>query len=103
QLIRAGLAGGKTIPATVAGHPKIFATFTAPSFGPVHHHLTGPDGRPARCHPHGQPRCARRHDPDDPAVGQPLDPAGYGYTGAVLWNALAPALWARTTVLVNRT
>ena len=36
QLIRAGLSGGKGIPATVAQHPCVFATLTAPSFGPVH-------------------------------------------------------------------
>ena len=36
QLIRAGLTGGKGIPDTVAAHPCVFATFTAPSFGPVH-------------------------------------------------------------------
>ncbi len=38
QLIRAGLTGGKGIPATVAQHPCVFATLTAPSFGPVHTH-----------------------------------------------------------------
>ena len=36
QLIRAGLAGGKGVPESVAIHPCVFATFTAPSFGPVH-------------------------------------------------------------------
>ena len=36
QLIRAGLAGGKGLPESVAIHPCVFATFTAPSFGPVH-------------------------------------------------------------------
>ncbi len=36
QLIRAGLTGGKGIPATVADHPCVFVTLTAPSFGPVH-------------------------------------------------------------------
>lgn len=36
QLVRSGLIGGKTIPASVAGHPAVFATFTAPSFGAVH-------------------------------------------------------------------
>jgi len=36
QLIRAGLTGGKGIPATVAEHPCVFVTLTAPSFGPVH-------------------------------------------------------------------
>jgi len=30
QLIKAGLAGGKGIPESVAGHPAVFATFTAP-------------------------------------------------------------------------
>ncbi|MCK1823880.1 replication initiation protein, partial [Streptomyces sp. XM83C] len=34
QLISAGLRGGKTVPDTVASHPRVFATFTAPSFGP---------------------------------------------------------------------
>ena len=35
QLILAGLRGGKGIPDTVAGHPAVFATLTAPSFGPA--------------------------------------------------------------------
>jgi hypothetical protein len=34
QLIRAGLVGGKGVPDTVATHPVVFATFTAPTFGP---------------------------------------------------------------------
>ena len=36
QLVKAGLAGGKGIPETVTAHPCVFATLTAPSFGPVH-------------------------------------------------------------------
>ena len=36
QLVRAGLAGGKGIPDTITAHPCVFATLTAPSFGPVH-------------------------------------------------------------------
>ncbi len=36
QLVRAGLSGGKGVPESVAAHPCVFATFTAPSFGPVH-------------------------------------------------------------------
>ena len=36
QLIRAGLSGGKGVPDTVASHPCVFTTLTAPSFGPVH-------------------------------------------------------------------
>ena len=34
QLIRAGLAGGKSVPDSVAGHPRVFATLTAPSLAP---------------------------------------------------------------------
>jgi hypothetical protein len=33
QLLAAGLRGGKGIPDTVAAHPRLFVTFTAPSFG----------------------------------------------------------------------
>src|SRR5262245_46361391 len=36
QIIRSGLTGGKGIPDSVATHPCVFATLTAPSFGPVH-------------------------------------------------------------------
>ena len=36
QLLAAGLKGGKGIPETVAAHPRLFVTFTAPSFGRVH-------------------------------------------------------------------
>ena len=32
QLVRAGLTGGKGLPTTVAAHPRLFVTFTAPSF-----------------------------------------------------------------------
>ncbi|HEX5878844.1 MAG TPA: replication initiator [Actinomycetota bacterium] len=33
QLLAAGLRGGKGVPETVTGHPRLFVTFTAPSFG----------------------------------------------------------------------
>ncbi|WP_434090136.1 replication initiator [Micromonospora carbonacea] len=36
QVVRCGLTGGKTIPSTLARQAVAFATFTAPSFGPVH-------------------------------------------------------------------
>ncbi len=48
HLIRAGVTGGKTVPESVAENPLVFATVTAPSFGPVHGRRDG--GR--RCHPH---------------------------------------------------
>ncbi|MER6074609.1 replication initiator protein RepSA [Streptomyces sp. NPDC001817] len=90
HLIRAGLAGNpdKDIPATVRDHPRVFATFTAPSFGPVHNR---PD--------HGVCRCGTRHAPDDSTLGTPLDPASYDYAAAVLFNNHAGELWVR---FVNR-
>ncbi|MFJ2722847.1 replication initiator protein RepSA [Streptomyces sp. NPDC087437] len=86
HLIRAGLAGDdrRDIPATVRDHPRVFATLTAPSFGPVHNR---PD--------HGTCRCGTRHAPDDPALGTALDPATYDYAGAVLFNNQAGELWMR--------
>jgi hypothetical protein len=100
QLIKAGLVGGKDVPAAVASHPKVFATFTAPGFGPVHHRILGAEGVVESCHPHGS--CRLRHRADDPDLGQPLHADTYDYVGAVLWNSLATRLWARTVQLVNR-
>ncbi len=72
-------------------HPRIFATFTAPSFGPVHNR---PGTRPCRC--------GRRHTPDDPVLGTPLNPERYDYETAVLWNAHAGMLWRRFTIHLRR-
>jgi hypothetical protein len=36
QLLAAGLRGSKGAPETVAEHPRLFVTFTAPSLGRVH-------------------------------------------------------------------
>ncbi|MGW2554825.1 replication initiator protein RepSA [Streptomyces sp. NPDC001635] len=93
HLIRAGLAGDdrRDIPATVRDHPRVFATLTAPSFGPVHN-------RPDR----GVCRCGTRHPADDPALGTALDPATYDYTGAVLFNNHAGQLWMRFTTRLRR-
>ena len=53
QLLAAGLRGGKGVPETVAAHPRLFVTFTAPSFGPVHSRKA--QGRLVYpCHPHRQ-------------------------------------------------
>ncbi|RFU82887.1 replication initiation protein [Streptomyces triticagri] len=95
QLIRAGLSGGKEISETVRTHPRVFATLTAPSFGPVHNRPGGGSKRRA-C------RCGDWHMKDDPALGMPLDPTTYDYAGAVLWNAHASALWARFTTYLRR-
>jgi len=110
QLVRAGIAGGKGTPASVDGHPMVFATFTAPSFGAVHTARTH-GGTIYPCHPaklgdhcpHGRRRgCWMRHEADDPALGQPLCADCYDVAGAVLWNATAPALWQRTTIYLHR-
>ncbi|MGW1276840.1 replication initiator [Streptomyces tsukubensis] len=91
QLISAGLCGGKGVGPEVAEHPRVFATFTAPSFGPVHN-------RPA----HGRCRCRRTHGADDPVLGTPLDTGRYDYRGAVLWNAHAGTLWGRFTTYLRQ-
>jgi hypothetical protein len=111
QLIRAGLSGGKGVPDTVASHPCVFTTLTAPSFGLVHLSREK-DGRPARCRPrrraqicpHGRRMsCGDRHARDDPQLGEPLCPDCYDYTGSVLFNACAPELWRRFTITLRRT
>jgi replication initiator protein RepSA len=107
QLIRAGVAGGKTVPASVAENPLVFATVTAPSFGPVH-------GRRAtgRCHPHagnertcehGRPRtCRALHVEDDPTLGQPICGDCYDYASHLVWQWWAPDLWRRFTIALHR-
>ncbi|MEU1594505.1 replication initiator protein RepSA [Streptomyces sp. NPDC005708] len=93
HLIRAGLAGDdrRDIPATVRDHPRVFATLTAPSFGPVHN-------RPDRgaCH------CGTHHPAGDPVLGSALDPPTYDYAGAVLFNNHAGQLWQRFTTRLRR-
>ncbi|PJN30065.1 replication initiation protein [Streptomyces sp. CB02959] len=95
HLIKAGLSGGKKVAETVRQHPRAFVTLTAPSFGPVHNRETD-NGTTLRC------RCGTHHTENDPALGTPLNPATYDYTGAVLWNAHAGALWARFTTYLRR-
>ncbi|MFF7972231.1 replication initiator protein RepSA [Streptomyces sp. NPDC007905] len=93
HLIRAGLAGDdrRDIPATVRDHPRVFATLTAPSFGPVHN-------RPDR----GTCRCGTHHPADAPTLGTPIDPATYDYAGTVLFNNHAGQLWQRFTTRLRR-
>ena len=111
QVIRTGLSGGKGIPETVASHPCVFTTLTAPSFGPVHVRREK-DGRVLRCRPRRRGRilsprpirlsCPDKHARDDPRLGEPLCPDCYDYTGAVLFNACAPELWRRFTIALRR-
>jgi hypothetical protein len=110
HLVTAGLKGGKGLPSSVAQHPRLFVTFTAPSFGRVHTRTT--QGRLVLpCHPYRQGRvcphgrragCWHRHDEGDQVLGEPLCPECYDAEGQVLWNALAPELWRRTTEYLRR-
>ncbi|MCH0567942.1 replication initiation protein [Streptomyces sp. MUM 136J] len=96
HLITAGLRGGKGTSEHVATHPRVFATFTAPSFGPVHNRPTGPAGAARPC------RCRTIHDQDDDTLGTALDPDTYDYEAAVLWNAHAGSLWRRFSIYLRR-
>ena len=84
QLVLAGLRGGKGIPESVAGHPAVFATLTAPSFGLVHSQRRRNPAAGARpCRPRRTPEvcrhgrdltCRRTHTDDDPRLGQAAVP-----------------------------
>jgi hypothetical protein len=112
QVVKAGLAGDKGIPETIAAHPCVFATLTAPSFGPVHaRRMRGNtvlpcrprrDAKARRC-PHGRDiSCPARHAEDDPRLGRPMCADCYDYTSAVLFNAWAGDLWRRFTTYLPR-
>jgi len=108
QIVHAGLLGGQNVPASVAGHPGLFVTLTAPSFGPVHSQRAA-HGRAQRCQRysegrcrHGRPRCGRVHADDDPLLGQAVCRDCFDYPAAVLWNAVASRLWKRTVDLAYR-
>lgn len=110
QIVVSGLSGGKGVPRSVATHPRLFATLTAPSFGPVHRIVREHDrsggcrvraGQPVCSH--GNPLyCDRRHGPGDRLVGTPLCSGCYDFTGLVLWNASVGKLWNRFTDQVRR-
>jgi Replication initiator protein, pSAM2 len=112
QLIRAGLAGGKGVPESVAAHPCVFITLTAPSFGPVHsRRMRGKTVLPcrprrdtaARRCPHGHDiSCPTRHTEDDPRLGRPLCGDCYDYEAAVLFNLHAADLWRRFITYLPR-
>jgi hypothetical protein len=120
QLLRAGLIGGKGVPTTVVAHPAVFATFTAPSFGPVHvrlvkkHTCTSRDRCDCRADPcharrdtglctHGRPAvCWARHEPTDGALGRPLCLDCYDHDHQVIWNLYAGELWRRTKQSAER-
>ncbi|WP_234039574.1 replication initiator [Micromonospora coerulea] len=120
QLLRAGLIGGKGVPDTVAQHPAVFATFTAPSFGTVHarvvkRHTCGNrrrcDCRAEPCHArrdgglceHGRPAvCWARHEAGDAVLGHPLCLDCYDHDHQVVWNIFSGELWHRTKQAAER-
>jgi hypothetical protein len=114
QLVHAGASGGHHgMPEDTATRPQVFATLTAPSFGPVHISHTQPGQGGRACHPPSNGRlthcyhgnslsCNAVHRHDDAQVGQPLCPDCYDYTGHVLFNWHAPELWRRFTIALRR-
>src|SRR5215471_7893134 len=81
QVIRTGLTGGKGVPATITDHCAVFATFTAPGFGPVHTRRTSKTGQQLPCRPRREPelcphgidlRCHRIHASGEKILGLPL-------------------------------
>ncbi len=120
RVFRSGLVGGDGITETVAEHPTLFVTLTAPSFGPVHtryvkrHTCRRRDRcqcraepcRPRRDRPrcpHGRPLfCFARHEDTDESLGAPLCPDCYDHPGHVVWNLTAGELWRRTTIAITR-
>jgi hypothetical protein len=112
QLVHAGVAGGHHgMPVSVAGHPAVFATLTAPGFGAVHTCRDEATGGARKCHSsngfrrcrHGRPVwCGAVHDAADPVVGEPLCPDFYDYAGHVLFSWWAPELWRRFTIALRR-
>jgi hypothetical protein len=90
----------------------VFATLTAPSFGPVHaRRMRGKtvlpcrprrDAKTRRC-PHGRDiSCPTRHVEADPRLGQPMCGDCYDYEAAVLFNAHAGDLWRRFITYLPR-
>jgi hypothetical protein len=111
QLISAGLRGGKGLPSSVGSHPRLFVTFTAPSFGAVHAQRRNKRGELLPCRPrnldkrcaHGRKvGCWKRHGNGERCLGEPVCGDCFDYQGQILWNALAPELWRRTTEYTKR-
>ena len=104
EMIRAGVSGGKTVPASVADNPLVFATVTAPSFGRVHRHTGGAcrPAAPGMCQ-HGRSMvCRIHHGESDELVGQPLCPDCYDYESQVVWQWWSTQLWRRFTIVLRR-
>ena len=90
----------------------MFATLTAPSFGPVHtRQINRRTGKVAPCRmrrdltvcPHGKRLiCTARHTENHPSLGRPICLDCYDHAHHVVWNAWAGELWRRTTITLGR-
>ena len=108
QLIRPASPAAKASPPSSPSHPAVFATLTAPSFGPVHtRQINRRTGKVAPCRmrrdltrlPPRQPLvCTARHTENHPSLGRPLCLDCYDHAHHVVWNAWAGELWRRTTI-----
>lgn len=112
QLVHAGIAGGRHgLPESIATHPMVFLTLTAPSYGPVHtrHHdnpsrscRPRPASRVTNCE-HGRPlTCRRVHNDHDSLIGQALCVDCYDYIGQTLFAWHLPELWHRFVISLRR-
>src|SRR5262245_42727919 len=110
-LLHAGIAGGEGAPEGVNRHPCVFATLTAPGFGPVHTRRTRGDRvlpcRPRRRRDQVCPygvllSCPRVHGEQDRVLGKPICIRCFDHVAAVVWNIHAGELWRRTTQALNR-
>ena len=110
QLLRAGLAGGKGIPHSISGHPRLFVTFTAPSFGPVHSSRIRRGGSRRSGPPGSMPAAPTA----GPAAVLPVMSAAIrswaprsartATTTPGPWSGMRwpPRLWKRTTIYLRR-
>lgn len=108
RLLREGMDPGALGSLDPDGHPMVFATLTADTFGPVHSihddhsRCRHPKGKASYCR-HGRPKyCRTRHLLGDVELGEPLCPDCYDYTASVLFNWWAPELWRRFTINLRR-
>jgi hypothetical protein len=111
-LVAAGLTGSeaKGVSTSVASHPVVFATLTAPSFGAVHRRVVRgervlpcrPASNAGQCEHGVSTQCLQRHAEGDFRIGQALCPDCYDYEAAAVWNAALGALWRRTVTYLPR-
>ena len=111
-LVAAGLTGSdaKGVPTSVASHPVVFATLTAPSLARSIAAWSVASGCSAVDPPREGEQCEHgdRHSVSNATRRRPPDRAGtrpdcYDYEAATIWNAAFGSLWRRTVTYLPRT